>query len=154
MFDRPPRIPWVRGVVVQGGEYAAGLVAQARDDIEAHARPPDLGMRREPGRRAAPKARLLSGVDGFGRRPVASERARARAPSGLHFDEDERSTLARDQVDLDPTGSDVACDDLIPSRFEMTRGALLPLAPEGSPSSGHTGIGLLDRDPSIGVGAG
>lgn len=138
----------MRGVVVHGGEHAGPVIAQTRDHVETHALTTAAGLRvfGEPGGGTAPKSRLLARVDGLGGAAVTSESTAPAAASRLHLDEHEGAPDTGDQVDLDPGHADVASDDLIPSRFEMTRGALFPLAAEGSPNSGHARAGLLDRD--------
>ena len=147
----------MRGVVVSGGENALGVVEKASDDVEANAAASCTRVFREPGGGAAPEPDLLAVVYGFRRRSVVSEGGVRSASAGLDFHEDEGVGGTSDQVDLDSPRADVASDDLIPSRFEMTCGALLPLAPEGSTSSGHGGIDLLSRmgrHALAGVGAG
>jgi len=81
-------------------------------------------MRRQPGKRTASEAALLAEVDRLGRRAVEARATR------LDLDEDQPSTVARDQVDLDPIGADVARDDAIPSFFEESGGSRFPLASE------------------------
>ena len=118
----------MRGVVVLGGEDAAPFVAYARDHVEAHAPSASAGFRvfSQPGRRPAPQSCLLASVDGLRCEAMPFGAVPRATPPRLDLDEHDLSPVAGDQVDLDPGRSDVAGDDLIPSRFEMARGALLP----------------------------
>jgi hypothetical protein len=135
MFDRPPRRFWRGGRVLALGRldrergpplgWKPGC-EKARDDIEAAA-VCSSGfdrVRGQPGVRAAPQSTLLALIDRLGRSAVF-----AGAPT-LDLDENEQTSAARDQVDLDAICPDVASNNAIPSGLEESGGSSFALASE------------------------
>lgn len=146
MFDRPPH-----PLGCAGFGLGQAPIQQACHDIEpAVARSPCFGrMSGEPDVCTMAESALFSFVDGFGRigmnHAVPTTRLTAlhltalhravfhRAVdhlSAFHFDEDQQAPALRDEVDLDTIGSDVPCDDAIPSGLEVAGGSILALESE------------------------
>ncbi len=84
-------------------------------------------MASEPGVGAVAEPSLLAGIDGFCGLAVAC------AAPALDLDEHQRHTAARDQIELDAIGADVACDDAITSLREIAGGRVLAESPERGP---------------------
>jgi len=142
MFKRPPRILRERGVVVSGavniGPRSCTCVKEAGDDIKAQSSPCSrAGLVPEPGDRASPQPRLLARIDCLRSTAMAAESFGPGRSSRLHFHDHQAVAALRDQIDLDPRGPDVARDDLIPSRFEITSGARLSFFSESLSIVGH-----------------
>ena len=163
MLDRPAR-PFRRAGLVSGPVIrraaccschlpARGAIFEqnAGHDVEAVSLR-SLGLRRlgrEPCARSVAQASLLARVHGFGRDGVI------RSAPRLHLDEDQQRPAPRDQVDLDAIGADVARDDAITSRREMTRSGVFAETPERGAAAGR-GIrtGRVDRRSRRRLGVG
>ena len=133
MFNRPPRF------LRECGGRVLGLGCRGvprRDDARHHvktltwAASSPFRMLVKPGHGAAPQSVLFPFVHGFRCATMTAKTLIGSSPTCFDFNEEQSSTLRRDQIDLDPRGSNVLRDDLIPSLGEEASCLLFTFASE------------------------